>query len=254
MQTKLVNIKESIMKILDQFNKNVKGKKLNTSGYNDKHHGKEGHELEKLMEIKHNSYNSPDIYNFELKKDAPVITFGDYTPDIDCNGNKITDKWWTDDDKKIEFMKKYGGFNKEKNRWSWTGRCDIKKYNKHGQKLIIDKKGTFVYYKKEYDKIKRDSDNILEGKLFGWSHKLLKEKIEKKFHGNGSVICFKNKNKEFADIKFYEPISYDIFLEGIKNGEIYLDPGPYIGNSRAYMSFRARSKTWWYKIPELKID
>jgi hypothetical protein len=65
--------------ILDRFNSHIKGKIYETENSNIKHCGKEGHWLEKQMNLDHNNRNEPDLYGYEMKKESPKITFGDFS-------------------------------------------------------------------------------------------------------------------------------------------------------------------------------
>ena len=68
-------------KIIDLFNKNVRGKKPNTDSANQNHDGKGGHWLETQMGIKHNGDNAPDLFGFEMKNNTTSkTTFGDWSP------------------------------------------------------------------------------------------------------------------------------------------------------------------------------
>ena len=241
---------DSKQKIINLFNKNVKGKKPELDKYDQAHNGKEGHWLEELMGIKHNASNTPDLLGYEMKKISKKISFGDWTPDIDKLGNDMIEKWWANDEVKKPFMEKYGSQNKDKNnRYSWAVIIKANIYNKHGQKLYIDENNNvFVVYNKIYDKIygMRTTKEIGDGdiKLFGWSNKLLKKRVEQKFAVNGYFVCTKNKNGHYEGIKFGECLYYDEWLNAVKSCNIYFDSGTHIGNSRAYMQWRADEK-WW---------
>ncbi len=83
--TEVVNFLEKIKQsdeeikqiIIDLFNKNLKGQKYNVSL--KKHHGSEGHFIEKMLDLKPNNHNVSDIYGFEIKKLSNKITFGDWS-------------------------------------------------------------------------------------------------------------------------------------------------------------------------------
>ena len=68
---------ENKQKIIALFNNNIKGKKFKNK---DKTHcGSEGQWLEKLMNLKSNNKNEPDIFGYEMKKESAKITFGDFS-------------------------------------------------------------------------------------------------------------------------------------------------------------------------------
>ena len=64
-----IELDNNKIKIIKLFNENIKGKKCNLIDYNIKHCGKEGHWLEKQMNIKNNSKNDADLFGYEIKKD-----------------------------------------------------------------------------------------------------------------------------------------------------------------------------------------
>ena len=241
---------EIILDIRKIFNENVNGKKLDVATYNENHHGKEGHWLEKQMGVKHNASNLPDLFGFEMKNGTNnKTTFGDWTPNIDKEGNKIEKKWWNKGyvQEKKEFMQKYGKFNEDKKRYSWALPTKYMQFNNHGQKLEINNAGVFIIYNKNYDSLyenremKDDSENQ---KILGWSHDLLKNNLENKFNKNGYFICKSNKEKVYTSIQFFDPITYDEWTNSIRNDSVFFDSGTKEGNSRPYMSWRAQN-TWW---------
>lgn len=64
-------------KILNYLIRILEEKKITKSELD--HDGIIGHKLEKLMNIKHNANNVPDIYGYEMKKYSNKITFGDWS-------------------------------------------------------------------------------------------------------------------------------------------------------------------------------
>src|SRR3990167_1234078 len=70
-------IPEEKQVIIDLFMNNVKDKEIVFTG--EKHCGSEGHWLEKQMGLNPNCKNEPDILGYEMKKNSPKITFGDYS-------------------------------------------------------------------------------------------------------------------------------------------------------------------------------
>ena len=106
------------LKILSIFNKNVKGKKPDTTAANIRHDGREGHWLETQMGISHNASNTPDLYGFEMKNQTTSkTTFGDWSPKtaIWKGKNKIIGR--------ERFLVIFGAPNHEKNdRCSWSGK------------------------------------------------------------------------------------------------------------------------------------
>ena len=75
---------EDKLKIIKLFKAAVKGKKWNKSRCVDsdkslQHCGEEGHVLEKWMGLTPNNKNEPDLFGYEMKKDSPKISFGDWS-------------------------------------------------------------------------------------------------------------------------------------------------------------------------------
>lgn len=247
-------------KIINLFRTNVKNKKLDTTLSNTGHDGKEGHALEKLMNIKHNANNLPDLYGYEMKKDANKITFGDFSASeyLFSNIKQIINK-----EIKLsrsDFIKFFGTKNVDKNnRYAWSGSC-IPKYNIYNYNGTIfkfnEKNDLCIYYSFEKDtRIEKNTfpeylkkNNIL---IVIWLKDKLMNHINKKFNVNGFFICLKNKKTNLYDkIGFGKPFSFDFFVENFKNGKIYFDSGMYNGNDRNYSQFRANANFWHELITE----
>jgi hypothetical protein len=139
------------------FKKNIKGKKYKNN--KNKHDGKEGQWLEKLMNLKPNSNNSPDIGGYEMKKDSKKISFGDWSGEyLFSKKREFIDK--INNDKiimsKEQFIKFFGNKNEKKpERYSWSGSCVPKygRWNNCGQMLKIDKnKNILAIYSYKNDK------------------------------------------------------------------------------------------------------
>lgn len=239
-------------KIVSIFNKNVKGKKYKSK---NKHDGSEGHWLENLFGLKHNSRNEPDIYGFELKKCSKKITFGDFSATeylfskkkeyiLNTNGYKNIDITRED------FINIFGDYKKDKS--SWSGKC-FPKYNEIndcGQVIKINKNNDILikYYHSE-DKRERKinfpefikKDNIV---IAYWNRDELKNKINNKFDVNGFFICNKNKDGIYNSISLGEKFNFEKFIENFKEKNIILDSGMKNGNSRNYSQFRAGENFW----------
>jgi len=133
--------------IVELFRKNIKEKKIELENYNNKHDGKEGHWLEKQMNIIHNSKNEPDINGYEMKKDSKKITFGDFSASeylFSKDKKYINEKNEWDNNlvniTKEQFIKFFGTQKPLKhNRYSWSGNCipTYNNWNTCGQKLTI---------------------------------------------------------------------------------------------------------------------
>lgn len=241
--------------IIDRFIKNVKGRVVDISKANKNHDGKEGHWLETQMDIRHNADNLPDIYGFEMKNTtSSKTTFGDWSADYYIFRDK--DYEISRDD----FMKIFGSPNPLKNnRYSWSGKpCPkIKKYNEFGQRIIINKSNDIIaeysYVKdKRPNKVNIIPKDMQRGNLIlaKWNFTSIKEKVENKFNMEGWFKCLKDKNGVYTNIVFGNPITFELWIEGVKKGLIYLDSGMYIGNSRNYSQWRADNKYWDSLITE----
>jgi hypothetical protein len=243
-------------KIIQLFNENIRGKIITKN--KSEHCGAIGHKLEKLMNIKPNSNNAPDIYGYEMKKNSSKITFGDWSASeyIFNKEKQLIDKLNGESIKNIDkkvFMKIFGTPNKNKNnRLSWSGKC-IPKYNQWndcGQKLIVDDKDNIsIIY--SYDKDKRETKEILcnytDKKIITiaiWKKNKMRKHVNSKYNQKGFFICKTDKDGIYNKICFGCPITFEIFIKNIKDGIIYFDSGMYDGNSRLYSQWRASSKFW----------
>jgi len=239
-------IKKRIIKL---FNKNVKGKKPDSSKSNQRHDGKDGHWLEKQMGISHNASNSPDLDGFEMKNNtSSKTTFGDWSASYYIFKDE---DYGIDRDK---FLQIFGTPNPlKKNRFSWSGRPTPKigPFNDCGQKLKIDSKNNIVALY-SYSKDERggkgtfvpknmQKDNLVIAK---WNSDMMKKRVEDKFNMLGWFKCLKNQDGIYSQIVFGAPINFDTWIGGVKKGLIFFDSGMYQGNIRPYSQWRADNKYW----------
>lgn len=241
-------------KILKLFNDNVKGKEI-CLNKNNKHCGKEGHWLEKMMDIKHNSNNSPDLYGYEMKKYSKKITLGDFSASeyafSDKNKRNIINEKnnWTDDNiiiNKKNFIHYFGNPNISKNnRYSWSGSSvpTYNKYNNNGQILLVENNDIVIYYS-HLDDTRDNKDTLPEFLKTNekiliaiWLENKMTLHINNKFNQKGFFICKKIDNK-YEKICFGKPFNFEYFIECIKNKKIIFDSGMYDGNNRNYSHFR----------------
>lgn len=243
--------------IIDLFNKNIKGHKFNKT--EKSHDGEEGHWLEKLMNLKPNASNTPDLGGYEMKKDSKKISFGDWSAEeyLFSTKRNILKKINKEDIEltKEDFIKIFGNKTKDKeNRYSWSGSCVPKygKWNDCGQKLTIDEeKNIIALYSYDKDKRKQNQNEKLKRKeicVAVWSNKKMEKHVNSKFNQKGFFICKKNKNMIYDKICFGHPITYDLFIEKIKTGDIFFDSGMYFDsnkpNTRLYSQWRASQNFW----------
>lgn len=241
--------------IIERFRNNVMGKKADTKSYNQKHDGKAGHWLEKQMGIDPNGENAADLFGYEMKNQTKSkTTFGDWSANDYIYKNKEYDI------SRDEFIMIFGQFNSEKDRYSWSGKPvpKIGKFNDFGQRLVIDEdKNIIAQY--SYSEDKRDEkseivptamqvENLIIAKWSSSGKKSLREKVENKFDQEGFFICKKDSNGVYESIQFGEPMNFDSFIDGVKNGDIYFDPALNQGNPRPYSQWRANNTFWDSKI------
>jgi len=235
--------------IIRRWEQNVKGKQLDISSKNEKHCGKEGHCLEEAMGITPNGKNEPDIFGYEMKNDTKVgvTTFIDKEPDY----FKIKDEKFTgisrksNVDKKEQIWNNMYRQNTRKKGEKRIGGWKINKYDMDGQKMIItDDNSLEVVYNYNYD-TREYKDNCLydyyrngeDHIICKWDKKTLEEFINRKFNQKGFFICKADK------ICFGKPISFDMWIQGVKDGVIYYDGYSSI-DGRWRGCFRANNKYW----------
>jgi len=236
-------------KIIALFNKNVKGKRPDTSSMNENHDGKGGHWLERMMGVKANASNSPDLYGFEMKNDTTIkTTFGDWSADYYIF--KDPDNKFTRDD----FLYFFGQPNKKKGgRLSWSGTPApvINKVNPFGQILLVDQNSNIhAQYNFSQDQ-RKDKSSIIPFSLqidnltiALWEKESLKKKLEKKFNEKGWFKCIKNKKGLYESMVFGDPISFEEWIQFVKSGDVFFDSGMYQGNKRPYSQWRANNSFW----------
>lgn len=141
---------------------------------------------------------------------------GEDTTKYELNGKTIS---WKDIGKK--------GF------YSWSGSPSPYRVtdgvNDFGQKIVVNRNNSIsVMYSYSKDSRKNKSRlvpkrfQIENLKLFGWSMKLLKDKVETKFNQHGWFKC-NIKNERFYEIIFGDKITLSIFLDWVRQGDVILD-------------------------------
>jgi hypothetical protein len=239
---------KSIVKI---FMKQVYGKIPQTDSYDPKHSGKEGHWLEKMMGVKPNASNTPDLLGFEMKKQTRLkITLGSWDPNH-----------WVFRDKKYgidrnDFLNIFGKPNpKKNNRMSWSGSPVPKLHgvNSFGMRTKISNDSISFHYSFDDDsrvdkssivpdKLQKNDIEICRWDFFG--KKSLKEKVESKFNKQGWFICYKDGAGRYSRIGFGKPFNFETFLNYFKKGYVFFDCGMYQGNARNYCQWRAYNVFW----------
>lgn len=245
--------KNAIIKI---FMQNVYGRKPEVNSVNIRHDGKYGHWLETQMGITHNANNEPDLLGFEMKNDtSSKTTFGDWSPDQKIFGK---DKPLS----RADFIKIFGHPSEgRKGRWSWSGKPvpKIGRWNEYGQTLEISPEKHLQVIYDFYNDGRPDKHTLVPKQfqkgqhiLLQWSHDVLKQKVERKFNQNGWFKCLTDKNGVYNRIVFGAPLTFDLWLEAVRQGVIFLDSGMYHDenkpNTRPYMQWRANNDRWANKI------
>lgn len=252
--------------IIELFRKNVKGKSPNVEGKNKRHDGKKGHWLEEQFGISANADNKADLWGYELKNETrSKVTFGDWSANVYVfNSSKYSSHF--DGDKAVEkrdsFLRIFGHPNeKKKGRYSWSGSpCPkINTYNDFGQILLVEpNKDIVALYSYSHDKRENKADIVPEElqienlEIARWygepsptrKGKCLKDKLEDKFNVKGWFTCKTDENGKYNKICFGSTITYDEWIEWVKEGIVYFDSGMYIGNERPYSQWRANNNFW----------
>jgi hypothetical protein len=240
--------------IIKLFYKNVRGKIPNIT--NRYINGNEGHWLEKQMGIDLNNNSCADIGGYEMKKMSDKITFGDWnaTEYLFSKNTKFINSYNNENIQltRNKFIHTFGTYKENKERYSWSGTCVpiYNKWNLCGQIILIDKlNNILVMYShnrdtREYKHIfpqKIKSNQIL---VAYWCIDKINEHVNKKFNQNGFFICKKDMLGRYSNICFGDRFTPNDFIENIKNNNIILDSGMYIGNNRNYSNWRASKKFW----------
>jgi hypothetical protein len=249
--------RESIKSLIEErFEKFVKGLVPDLSDFNSKHDGAEGDWLTKKMGLTVNGRNEPDFNGFEMKKDSPKTTFGDWAPDKALY--KSPQKGEKAELERAEFLRIFGtpkshSEPRKNGRYSWSGEVfpTVKSVNKYGQFMKVeDLGGIRATYEYELDK-RLLKEKIVPKKywhgqvtLAEWSEDKLKLRLERKFNQLGWFKCLKDGNGAYSEIQFGLPINYENFLALVKTGDVFCDCGMYDGNPRPYMTWRASHKIW----------
>lgn len=251
---------EAKNEIVRRFMENVYGREPVVDGLDSSHDGRYGHWLETQMGIIHNGDNAPDLLGYEMKNDTTSgkTSFGDWSPN-----EKIFDRR-TGIITREEFIKTFGHPSRgHEHRWSWSGEPvpKINQWNKYGQTLIVDENNNIsVLYEYEHDE-RQNKQSLIptifqtgSHKLMTWTNDYMRKRVEDKFNQNGWFKCLRDDSGVYYEIAFGEPITFEQWIEFVKNGIAYLDSGMYHDdydpNVRPYMQWRANNDYW----DELIVD
>ncbi len=155
---------------------------------------------------------------------------------------------------KEKFLSIFGGPNILKNnRFSWSGRScpKVEDYNTFGQKLEVDEDGNiFAIYSYEKDqrvgKLVTVPEQFRNGQIIlaKWSAEKMRKRVEDKFDKLGWFKCERSPDGTYHQVAFGDPIKFEQWIDGVRQGLIFLDSGMYQGNSRNYSQWRAENKYW----------
>jgi hypothetical protein len=237
-----------------KFDNNLRGTSCPTN-LNTSHDGAEGHYIEKMMGLTHNSKCEPDMDGYELKTESAKTTLGDWSANEYVFSkrrdtlNKINN--WTNQHQmsRRKFIETFG--TKKNGRYSWSGSCFpiYGRMNECGQIINIDDAGNigiYYNYEKDHRPEKIDFPEFLKEKeqcIAFWSSDKLKKHVDTKFNVNGTFKVVKNKGV-YSHIVFYNPFTFQYFIDFFKTGTILLDSGMNAGTSRNRQSFRTKPCFW----------
>lgn len=259
--------------IIALFRANVKGKRPDTTGRNQRHDGRTGHWLEQQFGIAANGDNSSDLMGYELKNETTSkTTFGDWSAnEYIFNNPDFRDVFVGNSSvsRRDRFLGIFGKPNPLKGgRLSWSGQpCPtIRCYNAFGQKLLIteDKDIIAVYSyradrrpdKAEIVPTRLQQENLELARWYGASTpagkhgKCLKKKLEDKFNDKGWFTCKTGGSGRYCKICFGKPMTYDEWIKLVEEGIVFFDSGMYQGNARPYSQWRANNNYWDSLIEE----
>lgn len=248
-------MEEGKQEIINRFNNNVRGRKPDTSNSNQAHDGKSGHWLERQMGIELNNKTEADLFGYEMKNQTTSgkTTFGDWSADYYIFKDY---KYFTFRDT-VEsrdcFMQIFGTYKPDKDRYSWSGEVNpkIKKFNRYGQKLIVDEnKDIIAIYSYEQDSrnnkidvipVNMQINNLI---LARWKNNSMKKRVESKFNNKGWFKCLQNNLGIYTTIQFGKPITFESWIDLVAEGVVFFDSGMYQGNNRPYSQWRALNDFW----------
>lgn len=246
----MTTISDNRLLVVERFMRNVYGKRADVTGSNANHDGSEGHWLERQMGIQANRDNSPDLFGFEMKNDtSSKTTFGDWSASYYLYNNQKAGI------SRDEFIEIFGKPNpKKNNRPSWSG-TPIPTINRpstyNGSRMEVNVFGDIhIIYDYNLDPRENKERIIPENlkvdnlTLACWTANSLREKLLRKFGVNGWFKCYKNDMGVYSRIAFGNPITFESWINHVKDGSVFFDSGMYMGNSRNYSQWRANNSYW----------
>jgi len=67
--------------------------------------------------------------------------------------------------------------------------------------------------------------------------------VERKFNQKGWFKCVKNQDV-YTEIVFGKPICFELWIEWVRIGDVFLDSGMHQGNPRPYSTWRSNNSFW----------
>ena len=259
---------EAKTKLIEIFRTKIKGKAPDVRGRNERHDGRYGHWLEQQFGVSSNGYNAPDLWGYELKNETTSkTTFGDWSANQYIFKDSAFAAVFAGRDvltKRNSFLRIFGKPNEEKGgRYSWSGSpCPkIGHYNVFGQILSIERNGDIValysysqdkrLYKASVVPPELHVDNLVLARWYGRvsptskrADKCLKAKLEDKYNDKGWFTCKKDAYGRYYKICFGLPMTYDNWLDLVRQGIVFFDSGMYETNARPYSEWRANNNFW----------
>lgn len=264
-----MNKEQAKKKIIEIFRANVKGRKPDVAGRNERHDGREGNWLEEQFGKSPDADNHADFWGFELKNETTSgkTTFGDWSANRYIFKTGLYASLFeipTIGTPQDVFCQFFGKSNPLKGgRYSWSGSPipHLNQYNMFGQIMIIEQNLDIVI-RYSYSKDQRNEkssiiphpirkDYIELARWFGTTSpstrrgdKCLKAKLEDKFNQNGWFTCKKDYTGRYNQICFGKPMNYQSWIQLLQSGTVYFDSGMYQGNKRPYSEWRANNEYW----------
>lgn len=247
------------LQIVQIFKNNVLGKTANVTGMNAKHNGNKGHWLEKQMGILPNASNTPDLLGFEMKNQtSSKTTFGDWSPSYfifnDKNIIPRVKGIRAIDRRDTLFLPVWGQPNPLKEgRLSWSGKPipKINQWNDFGCILLVRPNNDIeIVY--DYQKDNRPNKSNIVPQMYTlapiviakWDATKMAKKVNAKFNQKGWFTCKTDSLGVYNQICFGDPITFDDWIELVKQGIVFYDSGMYQGNARPYAQWRASNAYW----------
>ncbi len=246
----------------------VYGKKPDTSESHQDHEGREGHWLEKQMEVAHNADNAPDLLGYEMKNNTQSKTsFGDwnasyyifrdegYFPNLKGITGRRKNQLWREN--KAVFLRTFG--RAIEGVFSWSGTPCPKRvtdgFNDFGQEMTVSNDNSIVI-KYSYSRDNRQNKHEIVPEMFQkenlkiveWDSEMIKLKVERKFNRKGWFKCLQDSNGIYNSILFGGPFDIIKFLDVVKNGDVIFDSGMKDvradGTDRYRSMWRASNSFW----------